>query len=266
MKYITLPTHISPDGRRLAFYLAMEEYAARHLDEEELFFLWQVEPSVIFGRNQDIETEVNIAFCRERGIKMYRRKSGGGCVYADMGNVMFSYITKDENVNLTFHRFINMLILVLRRLGVEATASQRNDVLVGGRKVSGTAFYHVTPSGSPSARESARKGGASIVHGTMLYDTTMENMVSAITPPQEKLQKNGVQSVRQRIGLLKEFISLNIDEFKDFARQTLCTGELMLTPSDVQAIEALEQEYLAEDFIMKGKLRHASSKDIDLNL
>ena len=250
MKYITLPTS-SVKERRLSFYLAMEEYAARHLlspdsrekhseaagQQDDLFFLWQVKPSVIFGRNQNIEAEVNIGFCREHGIEMYRRKSGGGCVYADLGNVMFSYITKDEHVNLTFQRFINMLVLVLRRLGVEATASVRNDVLVAGKKVSGTAFYHLP--------------GASIVHGTMLYDTMMDNMMEAITPPQEKLQRNGVQSVRQRIGLLKDYITQSLDEFKDFARQTLCEGELPLAEADITAIEALEQEYLNPDFIFQ---------------
>ena len=239
MKYIALPSHARNAERRLSFYLAMEEYLARTTAEQDLFFLWQVEPSVIFGRNQDIWNEVNVDFCRYQGIGMYRRKSGGGCVYADRGNVMFSYITKDENVNLTFHRFINMLVLVLRRLGLEATASERNDVLVGGRKVSGTAFYHLP--------------GASIVHGTMLYDTTMENMLQAITPPQAKLQRHGVKSVRQRIGLLKDHLSMGISEFKDFARQTLCDDELLLCDADVEAIEALEQSYLREEFIFGRK-------------
>ncbi|MCR4602933.1 MAG: lipoate--protein ligase family protein [Prevotella sp.] len=234
MKYVTLPGNQQQE-RRLSFYLAMEEYVARHKADDHLFFLWQVAPSVIFGRNQDIWSEVNVDYCRQHAICCYRRKSGGGCVYADKGNVMFSYITKDEDVNLTFQRFINMLILVLRRLGLSATASSRNDVLVEGGKVSGTAFYHLP--------------GASIVHGTMLYDTILDNMVAAITPSREKLQKNGVQSVRQRIGLLKDHLNIDIEAFKDFARQTLCTGELMLSPDDVLSIETLEQEYLNDDFI-----------------
>ena len=100
MKYVALPVE---KVRRLSFYLAMEEYVARRIDEQDLFFMWQVEPSVIFGRNQLIENEVNLKFCRERGIKTYRRKSGGGCVYADMNNVMFSYITKEVNVLIVVH-------------------------------------------------------------------------------------------------------------------------------------------------------------------
>ena len=93
MKYVTLP---STEVRRLSFYLAMEEFVARHLDEPDSFFMWQVEPSVIFGRNQVVENEVNVAYCREQSIRMYRRKSGGGCVYADMDNLMLSYVTSES--------------------------------------------------------------------------------------------------------------------------------------------------------------------------
>lgn len=232
MKYVALP---DDKVRRLSFYLAMEEYIARKIDEQDLFFMWQVEPSVIFGRNQLIENEVNLSFCRERGIKTYRRKSGGGCVYADMSNIMFSYVTKDEAVGFTFNRYINMVVLVLQKLGVDAKASGRNDVMIGDRKVSGNAFYHIP--------------GRSIVHGTMLYDTDMVNMVGSITPTDEKLVSKGVASVRQRIALLKDFIDLDINQFKSFVRSNLCDGEIMLDEADVKGIEEIEKEYLTDDFI-----------------
>ena len=232
MRYVALPEE---KVRRLSFYLAMEEYVARTIDEDDLFFMWQVEPSVIFGRNQLIENEVNLDFCKKNGIKTYRRKSGGGCVYADMNNVMFSYVTKDEAVGFTFNRYINMVVLVLQKLGVDARASGRNDVMIGDRKVSGNAFYHIP--------------GRSIVHGTMLYDTDMVNMVGAITPTDEKLLSKGVASVRQRIALLKDFISLDIEEFKSFVRNNLCQGELMLNEEDVRGIEEIEKEYLTEEFV-----------------
>ena len=81
--------------------------------------MWQVAPSVIFGRNQVVENEVNVDYCRQHGISMYRRKSGGGCVYADMDNLMLSYISEGENVNLAFYKFVNMVLLVLKKLGIE---------------------------------------------------------------------------------------------------------------------------------------------------
>ena len=228
MKYIALPDN---RVRRLSFYLAMEEYVARHVsDEDDLFFMWQVEPTVIYGRNQVVENEVNLDYCQAHGIQVFRRKSGGGCVYADKDNVMLSYISNEENVGFTFNRFINMLLLVLRKLGVPATGTTHNDVMIGDRKVSGTAFYHLP--------------GRSIVHATMLYDTNMEHMLNAITPSHEKLQKKGIESVRQRITLLKDYVALSLDEFKAFVRETLCEGELMLTAGQVADIEVLEESYL----------------------
>ena len=232
MKYVTLP---STEVRRLSFYLAMEEYVAQHLADEECFFMWQVEPSVVFGRNQVVENEVNVAYCREQSIRMYRRKSGGGCVYADMDNLMLSYVTSEENVNFAFNRFVNMILLVLRKLGIEATGSTHNDIMIGDRKVCGTACYHV--------------GGRSIVHSTMLYDTNMEHMLHAITPDPEKLEKKGIQSVRQRITLLKDYTALTLEELKTFVRSTLCVGERVLSSDEVAMIEQLEQQYLKEDFI-----------------
>lgn len=233
MKYISLSVS---ETRRLSFYLAMEEFVARHLDEPDAFFMWQVEPSVIFGRNQVLENEVNVAYCREHNIKLYRRKSGGGCVYADMDNLMLSFITTEENVNFAFNRFVNMILLVLRRLGIEATGTQHNDIMIGDRKVCGTACYHV--------------GGRSIVHSTMLYDTNMEHMLNAITPGPEKLEKKGIQSVRQRITLLKDYTTLEgVEALKQLIRDTLCVGERQLSQDDVAKIEAIEASYLKEEFI-----------------
>ena len=232
MTYIQLPDTIR---RPLTFYLAMEEYVARNMDFDDTFFMWQVEPTVIFGRNQLISNEVNLDYCRHHGIATYRRKSGGGCVYADMGNVMLSYVTSDTNVGMTFNRYINLVTLALVRMGIDARATGRNDILIGGRKVSGNAFYHLA--------------GHSIVHGTMLFDTDMQHMLNAITPPQAKLDAHGVKSVRQRIGLLKDFTSLSIDAFKQYAVNRLCKSELLLSEAHIQGIELLEQEYLDPAFI-----------------
>ena len=227
MKYIALPDE---KERRLSFYLAMEEWVARRLDEPECFFMWQVAPTVIFGRKQVMENEVNVDYCHEKGIQMFRRKSGGGCVYADKGNVMLSYVCDGDNVGFTFNIFINMLLLVLRRMGVEATSTSHNDVMIGERKVSGTAFYHLP--------------GRNIVHSTFLYDTDMENMLHAITPSREKLQRKGVESVRQRITLLKDYTDMSLEEVKSLIRTTLCVGERVLTLSEVDEIERLEEKYL----------------------
>ena len=213
--------------RRLSFYLAMEEYLAHHGDAPSYFFTWTVEPTVIYGRNQFVENEVNQDYCCENGIMVIRRKSGGGCVYADQDNLMLSFVTKQENVGFAFNQYINMVMLLLRQLGVEAVSNRNNDIMVGDRKVGGTACY--------------KTGGHCIVHGTLLYDTNMEHMTHAITPSAAKLEHNGVKSVRQRIGLLKDYIPIGIEELKTFITAQLCHEKQVLTEADINGIEELEK-------------------------
>lgn len=232
MLHVTLP---SSAPRPLPFYLAMEEYVARQMEEDDYFFLWQVPPTVIFGRNQLIANEVNMEYCQAHGVQTYRRKSGGGCVYADEGNIMLSYVTHDERVNFTFNRYINLVALVLCRLGIDAKATGRNDILIDGRKVSGNAFYHLP--------------GRSIVHGTLLYDTNMQHMVGSITPSDEKLVSKGVESVRQHIALLKNHLSITIEELKQHIISTLCEREICLDDTAVRQIEIIEREYHTDAFI-----------------
>ena len=153
---------------------------------------------------------------------------------------MWSFITTEENVGFAFNRFVNMVLQVLRKLGIPATGSSHNDVMIGERKVCGTACYHVA--------------GRSIVHSTMLYDTNMDYMLNAITPGPEKLEKKGIQSVRQRITLLKDYLQedshpKSVGELKTFIRKTLCEGEYVLTETDVAEVEQIEQTYLNEEFI-----------------
>ena len=232
MKYLSLPDNAT---RILPFYLAMEEYAARIIGDDDIFFMWQVEPTVIFGRNQLIENEVNVDYCREHGIAFYRRRSGGGCVYADRDNIMMSYITRSDEVQTTFARYTSAVAAMLRGLGLNASDTSRNDVLIDGHKVSGNAFYHLP--------------GRSIVHGTMLFDTNMEHMLHAITPSREKLTSKGVQSVRSHITTLREHLSMDIEAFKRHVRKTLCDGEMCLTAADIAEIERLTLPYLEPEFL-----------------
>ena len=247
MKYINLPDRRQ---RKVSFYLAMEEYVAQHIAEPECFFMWQVEPSVVFGRNQIVEKEVNLDFCRKHGIQLFRRKSGGGCVYADSRNAMFSCVTDETVDGLSFRKYMGLLVVMLRRLGVPAEASGRNDILVQGRKVSGNAFYRMPATGK------------SVVHGTMLYDVDILNMVGAITPTDAKLLCKGMADVRQRVAMLKDCLPLSLPEFMDFVKGNIGDGEMTLTSDDVKAIEEMEQAYQNEDFIFGHLPQPAVSKSL----
>ncbi|MBR1476282.1 MAG: lipoyltransferase [Muribaculaceae bacterium] len=238
MKYLSLPHH---ETRILPFYLAMEEYAARIMGQDDIFFMWQVRPTVIFGRNQLIANEVNLDYCREHGIEYYRRKSGGGCVFADMSNIMFSYITRSDNVELTYSRYTHAVVAMLRQLGLDASDNGRNDILIAGQKVSGNAFYHLP--------------GRSIVHGTMLYDTDMTHITHAITPSKSKLESKGVQSVASRITTIRQHSDIGLEDFKAHVRRTLCDGEIELDERDIVEIEQIMQTYLTPEFILGNNPR-----------
>lgn len=240
MKYIGLAKDIT---RKLPFYLAMEEYVAKYVDVAEAFFMWQVEPTVIFGRNQLVEKEVNLSYCKSHGIETYRRKSGGGCVYADRGNIMFSYITETYNVADAYSQYLEKVVAALRELGVPVESTGRNDIMVEGKKISGNAFYHVN--------------GKSVVHGTMLFDTDMENMVNAITPASVKLSANGVSSVKSRITILKNYLNITQETFKSKIVEKVCDDEIILNDTAIEQIEKIEQTYLTDAFIY-GKNPHCN--------
>ncbi len=261
---------IAPPNKRLVWYLSMEEYLAQHVSDhtthsindpinaamspslrgegESLFFTWMVQPTVIFGRHQVMADEVNTDYCRTHGVQMYRRKSGGGCVYSDGGNLMLSYITPDIHSEAVFQFYLDRVTEALQQLGFAAAKSEHNDVLIGERKVSGNACYAL-PTGT-------------IVHGTMLYDVDFEALQQAITPTREKLAKHGVQSVRQRVANLKALaLSENtilpnaltdIQALSDYFVSAFCSSARTLTADELAAIDALEQTYLAPSFI-EGK-------------
>ena len=215
---------VLPDMRQrsLAFYLAMEEYVAGTF-EGEAFFVWQSEPTVIFGRNQILENEVNLEYCRQHGIEVIRRKSGGGCVYSDKGNIMISYISRRGDVAEVFDRYLSALTSCLCGFGIDAVRSGRNDVLVDGRKVSGNALHQLPD--------------RSIVHGTLLHSTDLHALEQAILPPVEKLRRHGVESVRQRVMNLNDVLPVGIDKLKEDIVRYFCDDEIVLTDDEVRVIE-----------------------------
>ena len=235
---------IAPSGKRLVWYLAMEEYLAANAKEDTMF-MWVVRPTVIFGRHQVMENEVNIPYCETNGIEMYRRKSGGGCVYADEGNLMVSYISPSPHSEQVFAHYMQFMSYALRKMGYPAVTTEHNDILVEGRKVSGNACYALPTS--------------TIVHGTMLWKVDFNRLQQAITPPAEKLAKHGVESVRQRVvnlctiqqdERLRETPPItNMADLMNCLTRLLadCSNEL---PQDAYAaIDAIEQTYLDPTFL-----------------
>lgn len=219
------------------FYFALEEYILNHVlkDDETYFFTWEIH-GVVIGKNQVIENEVNLQFLKEQHIDIYRRPTGGGCVYADHRNTMFSIITKRTNKDFSFKTYLSRIIDSMALLGVPITFSGRNDLLYEGKKISGNAFLQ-------------NKHGM-LMHGTFLYDCDLETMVRAITPSDEKLVSKGISSVTSRVTNLKPYLGgMSQASLIRHFENTLTNKTYELSNEEVKLISEMAKKYESKTWI-----------------
>ncbi|QIZ07054.1 lipoate--protein ligase [Priestia megaterium] len=217
--------------------LAIEEYALKNLDINETYLLFYInEPSIIIGKNQNTIEEINTEYVEGNGIKVVRRLSGGGAVYHDLGNLNFSFITKDDGESFhNFRKFTEPVVVALKKLGVNAELSGRNDLEVGGRKISGNAQFSTK--------------GRMFSHGTLMLNSEIENVVSALKVKKDKIESKGIKSVRSRVANISEFLTekVEIDEFRSLLLKNIFEGqdeipEYVLTDEDWEKIYQLSKE------------------------
>jgi lipoate---protein ligase len=216
--------------------LAIEEYALKNLDINETYLLFYInEPSIIIGKNQNSIEEINTDYVEKGGIHVVRRLSGGGAVYHDLGNLNFSFITKDDGESFhNFRKFTEPVVEALKKLGVNAELSGRNDLLAEGRKISGNAQFSTK--------------GRMFSHGTLLFNSEMEHIVSALRVKKDKIESKGIKSVRSRVANISEFLSekISIEEFRALLLNFIFDGreiaEYVLTEEDWEKIHQLSKE------------------------
>lgn len=217
--------------------LAIEEYALKNLDINETYLLFYInEPSIIIGKNQNTIEEINTEYVEANGIKVVRRLSGGGAVYHDLGNLNFSFITKDDGESFhNFRKFTEPVVEALKKLGVNAELSGRNDLVVDGRKISGNAQF--------STR------GRMFSHGTLMLDSEIDNVVSALKVKKDKIESKGIKSIRSRVANISEFMDnkISIEEFRELLLEYIFNGkenvqEYVLTEDDWKNIHELSKE------------------------
>ncbi|WP_223592919.1 lipoate--protein ligase [Neobacillus bataviensis] len=217
--------------------LAIEEYALKNLDINETYLLFYInEPSIIIGKNQNTIEEINTEYVEGNGIHVVRRLSGGGAVYHDLGNLNFSFITKDDGESFhNFRKFTEPVIKALQKLGVNAELSGRNDIEVEGRKISGNAQFSTK--------------GRMFSHGTLLFDSEMDHVVSALKVKKDKIESKGIKSVRSRVANISEFLTekITIEEFRSLILKYIFEGaekisEYVLTEEDWEKIHQLSKE------------------------
>lgn len=218
--------------------LAIEEYLLKNMDVEQdsilLFYINQ--PSIIIGKNQNTIEEINTDYVEDNDIIVVRRLSGGGAVYHDLGNLNFSFITKDDGNSFSnYKKFTQPVVDALAKMGVNAELSGRNDILAEGRKVSGNAQF-------------ATKGRM-YSHGTLMFNTEIDAVVGALKVKKDKIESKGIKSVRSRVANISEFLKepMTVEEFRKAILVSVFGGEeniqhYELTERDWENINALSKE------------------------
>lgn len=216
------------------YYLALEKYLLDRT-EGEYFFTWDIFPTIVCGRHQLLQNEVNQEYLNSIGVELTRRHSGGGTVFADEGDFMFTFILRDHTEDL-FARTLNYFISTLRPLGIEAELTGRNDITFRGKKFSGNAFY--------------KNEHGTIVHGTMMYDVNVERMVRGLNPDNEKLISKGIASVRQRVINLKPYLNgMTREQLMAHFERSIGMPLPELDARAVAEIEAIERYYRSDEWL-----------------
>ena len=213
------------------FNLALEEYVFYHFNpDQEYVILWQNEPSVIVGRNQNTIEEINYKFIKEHNINVVRRMSGGGAVYHDLGNLNYTFIVNsDQDVSSNFKKFTEPVVSALAKLGVQAAFSGRNDITIDGRKFSGNAQHYAK--------------NRLLHHGTILFNSDLSVVQEALNVKIDKLQSKGIKSVRSRVTNVYPYLKekITVDEFKDTLLKFILNDDeykerYILTEADLAAV------------------------------
>ncbi|OPD19734.1 lipoate--protein ligase [Clostridium botulinum] len=220
------------------FNLALEEYILKNVDiKEDYFILWQNEPTIVIGKHQNTLKEINMNFVKDNNINVVRRNSGGGAVYHDLGNINFTFITKyDEKHLLDFKTFTNPVVYSLGKLNVKAELSGRNDILIDGRKISGNS-QHIYKD-------------RFLHHGTLLFNSELENLVKALNVDNDKILSKGIESIKSRVTNIKEHVKedISMEKFKEILIEKIfiwnknSLKEYNLTNDHINDIEKLMEE------------------------
>lgn len=194
MKFLYNPSTDAP------FNLALEELAAEYF-EEDIFMLWRNRSAVIVGRNQNTAAEVDSDYAKAHDIQIVRRMTGGGAVYHDLGNVNYTICTSGRLLEDTaFAHHASCVVSALRKMDIPAEFSGRNDIIVEGKKISGSAKTVLS--------------SRTLFHGTLLFKTNLTMLEKVLTPDPEKIRAKGIKSVRSRVGNLHDYLpDFTVDDF-----------------------------------------------------
>lgn len=231
----------------ISFYLAIEKYLLDKNECEDYFFLWDIGPSIIIGKNQVLQNEVNKEVLKELGAKVYRRPSGGGGIYADSGCFMYSFITKEGEKEKIVKEKLSLIIDSLKDLGLDVSFSGRNDLIFKDKKFSGTAIYY--------------KNNKVSLHGTFLYDTNLDDLEKVLFSNKDKLETKGIKSIRSRVINLGEYLPLSREELMDYLLKRVSGNNFIeLSREEIKEIYKIKEEFDSKDYILGYNPKYSIKK------
>ena len=230
-------TNLSKDP----FYnLALEEYIFNKYTEDDIFFMWQNEPSVIVGSYQNILREVSVLDLEKQHIPILRRMTGGGTVYHDNGNINYTYITTQAGM-IDYADCVKPVIDGLNALGIPAHQNRTCDIAINGKKISG------------SAQRMVRK--RLLHHGTLLFSSDLDRLFTiTMKDKNDNIQSKGTLSAICPVTNIIEYLPkpLSIKDFQEnLQNQILGTGatEITLNENDQAEIRKLRDKYMSWEWI-----------------
>lgn len=216
-----------------SYYFGLEEYLIKDFNQDrDIFLLWYVKPTVMIGRHQITSVEIDENYVQQNNIDIVRRNSGGGAVYTDPGCFQFSFITDKFNHSDIFKNHVSRIIEAINKLGIKATFTGRNDILVDGRKFSGNAEYI--------------SKDKMVIHGTILIESNLDNLIGALTPDKSKLTKHAISSVKSRVINIGELLPISKEDFYDYL-----VAEITSESIDVRELNSTIIKGYAEKFKTK---------------
>ena len=227
--------------------LAIETYLLTEMPLDEPILLFYInEPSIIIGRNQNTIEEINKEYVDEHGIHVVRRLSGGGAVYHDHGNLNFSFIMPDDgNSFRDFAKVTQPIIQALHDLGVEgAELKGRNDLVINDMKFSGNAMYATN--------------GRMFAHGTLMFDSDIDEVVNTLKVRKDKIESKGIKSVRSRVTNIKPFLFYDKQEMttEEFRQEILLKIFGVDSIDQVKTYELTDQDWAAINKISEQYYRN----------
>lgn len=200
---------------------------------DTVFLFWRTTPTLMVGKYQNVLEEINKPYADAHGIHLVRRMSGGGTIYTDLGGWQFTFIQHKEAGEIEFSQYIAPVIGALREMGVQAAFNGRNDLTIDGKKFSGNAQY--------------RLGDCIVHHGSLLFDTDIEQMVASTTVDSYKILSKSIKSVRDRVTNIAEHLPAPMDAetFKKTMVQHIMNGSTdtyTVTPEDDARIREIARE------------------------